>query len=123
MNLLRAIGRFLLGALKVLRLALPKLGVGWMFALLTSNFNRVSIVELGVMAIIVTTMIGLHHFLSPFQVVWGRIADSHPVFGLRRTPYCCSARRSPVWSSWRCRRWRLQWVRVRCWQLWRGMRC
>lgn len=87
MNLLRAIGRFLLGALKVLRLALPKLGVGWMFALLTSNFNRVSIVELGVMAVIVTTMIGLHHFLSPFQVIWGRIADSHPVFGLRRTPY------------------------------------
>lgn len=87
MKLLGAIGRFLLGALKVLRLALPKLGVGWMFALLTSNFNRVSIVELGVTAIIVTTMIGLHHFLSPFQVIWGRMADSHPVLGLRRTPY------------------------------------
>lgn len=87
MKLASAIGRFLLGAIKVLRLALPKLGVGWMFALLTSNFNRVSIVELGVTAIIVTTMIGLHHFLSPFQVIWGRLADSHPVLGLRRTPY------------------------------------
>jgi MFS transporter, BCD family, chlorophyll transporter len=84
---MKALGRFLGGALKTLRLALPKIGVGWMFALLSSNFNRVTIVELGVTAVIITTMIGMHHFLSPFQVIVGRIADRHPVLGLRRTPY------------------------------------
>lgn len=84
---MKALGRFLGGALKTLRLALPKIGVGWMFALLSSNFNRVTIVELGVAAVIVTTMIGMHNFLSPFQVIIGRIADRNPVLGLRRTPY------------------------------------
>jgi MFS transporter, BCD family, chlorophyll transporter len=84
---MKALGRFGGGAVKTLRLALPKIGVGWMFALLSSNFNRVAIVELGVAAVIITTMIGMHHFLSPFQVVFGRIADRNPVLGLRRTPY------------------------------------
>ena len=84
---MKALGRFLGAALKTLRLALPKIGVGWMFALLSSNFNRVAIVELGIAAVLITTMIGMHHFLSPFQVVFGRIADRNPVFGLRRTPY------------------------------------
>jgi MFS transporter, BCD family, chlorophyll transporter len=78
---------FLRNAARNLRLALPKLGVGWMFALLTSNFNRISIVELGVTAAIITTLIGMHHFLSPFQVIIGRFADRHPVWGMRRTPY------------------------------------
>lgn len=79
--------RFVFALVKTLRLALPKIGVGWMFALLTSNFNRITIHELAVPAVIVTVMIGMHHFLSPFQIVWGRIADRHPVLGLRRTPY------------------------------------
>ncbi len=78
---------FMSGAFKTLRLALPKLGVGWMFALLTSNFNRIAIHDLGVAAVLVTVMIGMHHFLSPFQIVFGRLADRHPLFGLRRTPY------------------------------------
>jgi BCD family chlorophyll transporter-like MFS transporter len=73
--------------LKALRLALPKIGIGWMFALLSSNFNRITIYELGVTAVLVTVMLGMHNFLSPFQVVFGRIADRNPVFGLRRTPY------------------------------------
>jgi MFS transporter, BCD family, chlorophyll transporter len=77
---LRALG-------KTLQLALPKLGVGWMFALLTIDFNRIAIVELGISAILITTMLGLHHFLSPFQVVLGRFGDQHPLFGYRRTPY------------------------------------
>ena len=72
---------------KTFRLALPKLGVGWMFALLTIDFNRVAIVEWGVAAVLITTMLGLHHFLSPFQVVIGRIADRHPLWGWRRTPF------------------------------------
>ena len=79
--------RMLSTVLLTLRLALPKLGVGWMFALLTSNFNRIAIHELGVAAVLVTIMIGMHNFLSPFQVVFGRLADRHPILGLRRTPY------------------------------------
>ena len=80
MQTLRAIPR-------TLRLALPKIGVGWMFALLTIDFNRIAIVELGVTAVIVTTMLAMHYFLSPFQVVFGRIADRFPVMGYRRTPF------------------------------------
>lgn len=79
--------RLLQPALQTLRLALPKLGVGWMFALLTIDFNRIAIFELGIAAVLITTMLAMHHFLSPFQVVFGRIADRYPIFGLRRTPY------------------------------------
>jgi BCD family chlorophyll transporter-like MFS transporter len=83
---MRALVRFLGSALTVLRLALPKIGIGWMFALLSVNFNRVTIKELGIAAVLITTMASLHYFLSPFQVVLGRFADRHPLFGLRRTP-------------------------------------
>lgn len=82
-----AVPRLLLGSLRTLQLALPKIGVGWMFALLTSNFNRIAIHDLGVAAVLITVMISMHHFLSPFQVVFGRMADRHPLLGLRRTPY------------------------------------
>ncbi len=78
---------FLKSIIRTLRLALPKLGVGWMFALLTIDFNRIAIVELGIAAILITAMLSLHYFLSPFQVISGRFADRHPIFGLRRTPY------------------------------------
>jgi len=72
--------------LKVVRLALPKFAIGWMFALLTANFNRISIYDLHVQALVITTMTGLHHLLSPFQVVFGRISDRYTLFGYRRTP-------------------------------------
>lgn len=75
------------GIVRTFRLALPKLGVGWMFALLTINFNRITIVELGVLAVVVSVMLSMHYFLSPFQVIAGRIADRHPILGYRRTPY------------------------------------
>jgi MFS transporter, BCD family, chlorophyll transporter len=87
MKALRSLLGVLGVVLKALRLALPKIGVGWMFALLSSNFNRITIYELGVTAVLVTVMLGMHNFLSPFQVVFGRIADRNPIFGLRRTPY------------------------------------
>jgi BCD family chlorophyll transporter-like MFS transporter len=73
--------------LRVLRIALPKIGVGWMFALLTIDFNRVAIVELGIAAVIVTSLLSVHHFMSPFQIIVGRLADCRPMFGYRRTPY------------------------------------
>jgi BCD family chlorophyll transporter-like MFS transporter len=55
--------------------------------LLTSNFNRIAIYELGIAAVVVTSMLGFYHFLSPFQVIYGRIADRAPIFGYHRTPY------------------------------------
>ncbi|MBK9712076.1 MAG: BCD family MFS transporter [Kouleothrix sp.] len=73
--------------LRAIQLTLPKIGIGWMFALLTSNFNRIAIYELGVLAVLVTTMLGLYHFLSPFQVMFGRLADRYPILGYRRSPY------------------------------------
>lgn len=70
-----------------LRIALPKVATGWMFALLTIDFNRVAIFELGIAAIVVTALLSIHYFMAPFQVVIGRIADTMPLFGYRRTPY------------------------------------
>lgn len=87
MKVLHSALRLLGGLLRVLQLALPKIGIGWMFALLTANFNRITIVDLGVAAVLVTVLTGMHNFLSPFQVIFGRIADRHPLLGLRRTPY------------------------------------
>ncbi len=72
---------------KTFRLSIMRVGAGWMFALLTFNFNRITIADLGAIAVIVTSLIGLHHFISFFQVYWGRLADRYPVFGYRRTPY------------------------------------
>ncbi|MEE4329328.1 MAG: BCD family MFS transporter [Wenzhouxiangella sp.] len=74
-------------AIWTLRVALPKVAVGWMFALLTIDFNRVAIFELGIAAIVVTALLSIHYFMAPFQVVVGRIADTMPMFGYRRTPY------------------------------------
>lgn len=72
---------------KTVRLAIVRVGAGWMFALLTFNFNRVTIADLGALAVIVTSLIGLHHFIAFFQVYWGRFADRNPILGYRRTPY------------------------------------
>jgi BCD family chlorophyll transporter-like MFS transporter len=72
---------------KTIRLSIMRIGAGWMFALLTFNFNRITIADLGAIAVIVTSLIGMHHFISFFQVYWGRLADRYPVFGYRRTPY------------------------------------
>lgn len=72
---------------KTFRLSIMRMGAGWMFALLTFNFNRITIADLGAIAVIVTSLIGMHHFISFFQVYWGRLADRYPVFGYRRTPY------------------------------------
>lgn len=73
--------------IRIVQLTLPRAAIGWMFALLTSNFNRIAVFDLGIAAILVTSMLGLYHFLSPFQVIFGRIADQQPIFGLRRSPY------------------------------------
>jgi MFS transporter, BCD family, chlorophyll transporter len=79
--------RVLKTTLTIFQLSAPKLGIGWMFALLTANFNRITISDLGVPAVAITTMIGLYHFLSPFQVFFGRLSDQLAPFGFRRSPY------------------------------------
>ncbi len=79
--------RALSAAVWTLRITLPKVATGWMFALLTIDFNRVAIFELGIAAIVVTALLSIHYFMAPFQVIVGRIADTRPVFGYRRTPY------------------------------------
>jgi MFS transporter, BCD family, chlorophyll transporter len=81
--------RFLRLVILTLRLAISRFGAGWMFALLTFNFNRVAIADIhpGAIAVIVTSLIGLHQFLSFTQVYWGRVADRNPILGYRRTPY------------------------------------
>jgi MFS transporter, BCD family, chlorophyll transporter len=87
---MKIISRFfqvLRAIIKTFRLSLPKVGVGWMFALLTINLNRIAIVELQITAIVITSMLALHYFLSPFQVISGRIADRYPIAGFRRSPY------------------------------------
>lgn len=73
--------------LRTLRLAMTRIGPGWMFGLLTLNFNRITVHELGALAVIVTTLIGLHHFLSPLQVWFGHLADRYPIAGYRRSPF------------------------------------
>jgi BCD family chlorophyll transporter-like MFS transporter len=78
---------FMRFVIKTLRLAIVRIGAGWMFALLTFNFNRVSIADLGAVAVVVTSLIGLHHFISFFQVYWGGFADRTPILGYRRAPY------------------------------------
>ncbi|MEI7645419.1 MAG: BCD family MFS transporter [Chloroflexales bacterium] len=73
--------------IKTIQLAITRVGAGWMFALLTFNFNRVAIADLKAVAVIVTSLIGLHHFISFLYPYWGRISDRHPILGFRRSPY------------------------------------
>ncbi len=70
-----------------IQLTLPRAAVGWLFALLTSNYNRISIHEMGIAAVTITGLLALYHFLSPFQVIFGRLADRFPMFGYRRSSY------------------------------------
>ena len=65
--------------MKIIQLAITRIGAGWMFALLTFNFNRVAIADLKATAVVVTSLIGLHHFISFLYPYWGRISDRHPI--------------------------------------------
>jgi len=70
-----------------LQFALSKFAIAWMFALVTINFNRVGVVEFGIPAVLIATMIGLYPFFGPFQPVFGRLTEQFPLFGYRRSPY------------------------------------
>ena len=71
----------------IVRLMLPKIGVGYLFAMLTSVYDRVMINELGLAATLVGFMLFVHNLMSILQVVNGRVADRRALFGLRRTPF------------------------------------
>ncbi|MFN3426049.1 MAG: BCD family MFS transporter [Candidatus Thermochlorobacter sp.] len=71
----------------IVQLAILKVSVGWMYALLSSNFNRITIYELGIAAVLITTMLGVYHLASPFKVWFGKLSDERPLWGRHRTPY------------------------------------
>lgn len=70
-----------------LQFALSKFAIAWMFALVTINFNHVGVVEFGIPAILIATMVGLYPFFGPFQPIFGRLTERFPLFGYRRSPY------------------------------------
>lgn len=71
----------------IAQLAILKISVGWMYALLSSNFNRITIYELGIAAALITTMLGVYHLASPFKVWFGKLSDERPMWGRHRAPY------------------------------------
>jgi len=69
------------------RLMLPKLGIGYIFAMLTSVYNKVMITDLGIAAALVGLMVLIYRLMSVTQVANGRVMDRRALFGLRRTPF------------------------------------
>lgn len=73
---------------RLLRLALFQVSVGMAMALLVGTLNRVLIVELGVAAWLVSTMVALPLVFAPFRALVGFRSDVHrSVLGWRRVPY------------------------------------
>ena len=73
---------------RLLRLALFQVTVGMAVVLLIGTLNRVMIVELGVPAWLVATMISLPLLFAPLRAVVGWKSDTHrSVLGWRRVPY------------------------------------
>jgi BCD family chlorophyll transporter-like MFS transporter len=76
---------------RLLRLALFQVSVGMATALMVGTLNRVLIVELGVAAWIVSTMVALPLVFAPFRALVGFRSDTHrSVLGWRRVPYIWS---------------------------------
>jgi len=73
---------------RLLQLALFQVTVGMAVVLLIGTLNRVMIVELGVPAWLVATMISLPLLFAPLRAVVGWKSDMHrSVLGWRRVPY------------------------------------
>lgn len=73
---------------RLMRLALFQVSVGMATALLVGTLNRVLIVELGVAAWLVSTMVALPLLFAPFRALVGFRSDVHrSVLGWRRVPY------------------------------------
>ena len=73
---------------RLLRLSMFQLTVGMAAVLLIGTLNRVMIVELGLPAWLVATMISLPLLFAPFRMLVGHRSDTHrSVLGWKRTPY------------------------------------
>lgn len=72
---------------KSLQLALIHAAVAMTLVPINSTLNRVMIKELAVSATLVAILASLPYLFSPFQVMIGSYADSHPLLGRRRTVY------------------------------------
>ncbi len=73
---------------RLLRLSLFQVSVGMAITLLIGTLNRVMIVELGVPAWLVATMVSLPLVFAPLRAVIGFKSDTHrSVLGWRRVPY------------------------------------
>lgn len=73
---------------RLLRLSLFQVSVGLVTALLVGTLNRVLIVELGVAAWLVASMVALPVLVAPLRAFVGFRSDTHRSFlGLRRLPY------------------------------------
>jgi MFS transporter, BCD family, chlorophyll transporter len=73
---------------RLLRLALFQVSVGMALTLLVGTLNRVMIVELGVAALVVSSMIALPLLFAPLRALIGFRSDVHrSAFGWRRVPY------------------------------------
>ncbi len=73
---------------RLLRLSLFQVSVGLSAVLLTGTLNRVMIVELGLPAALVATMVALPLLFAPARAIIGFRSDHHrSVLGWRRVPY------------------------------------
>ena len=73
---------------RMLRLSLFQVTVGMAAVLLIGTLNRVMIVELGIPAWVVATMISLPLVFAPLRMLVGHRSDNHrSVLGWRRVPY------------------------------------
>jgi BCD family chlorophyll transporter-like MFS transporter len=73
---------------RLLRLSLFQVSVGLTLVLLNGTLNRVMIVELGVPAWLVATLISLPLLVAPFRALIGHRSDEHrSLLGWRRVPY------------------------------------
>lgn len=70
-----------------IRLGLLHIAVAITFVLINGVLNRVMIYNLGILASVVAVLAILPYVLSPLQMWIGQYSDTHPIFGLRRTPY------------------------------------
>jgi MFS transporter, BCD family, chlorophyll transporter len=73
---------------RLLRLSLIQVSVGMSLVLLVGTLNRVMIVELGIPASLVATMISLPLLFAPLRALIGFRSDTHrSVLGWRRVPF------------------------------------
>lgn len=73
---------------RLLRLSLIQISVGMSLVLLVGTINRVMIVELGIQASIVSTMLCLPLVFAPLRALIGFRSDTHrSVLGWRRIPF------------------------------------